>query len=71
MTKDIAIKVMQELFKFSQPLNTLTDISEQLDSDDQSREMRRHLAAITIQIDEIMRPIVRTYPDLDPGRDSN
>jgi hypothetical protein len=66
MDREIAKCTMSALMQFSAPLNALSIISDKLDSAAEGREMRQSLAAIMIAIDEIMRPVISKYPELDP-----
>ena len=68
MEKTVAVKIMRELMAFSAPFNALTSLSDEIGTADKGREMRKHLAAIMMAVDEMMRPIILEFPDLDPDR---
>jgi hypothetical protein len=70
MERTVAVKVMRELMEFSAPVNALTALSNELGMTE-GREMRKGLAAIMMAVDEMMRPVIRECPDLDPDRNSD
>ena len=71
MTKDVAEGVMRQLMSIAPHFNGLTELSDKMDSTEEAQEVRRSLAAMFAAMDEIMRPIVRAYPELDPDKISN
>ena len=68
MDEALAGEIVNYLMRLSDPLNQLTVASSRLPKDD-GQQMRRHLAAIMMEIEDLLRPIVRAYPQLDPDRD--
>lgn len=69
MERGVAEQLMKELLALSGPLNTATSLTNQISSKEEQAVMRRGLGELmnTIYAD-LMRPIIRQYPDLDPDR---
>ena len=72
MTRETAEKIMRELCLASRALNESTLIVQSECSETFFLEYRRQAAEImaAIYLDLIKR-VVKPYPDLDPGRDEN
>lgn len=61
---------MTELAKLGSALNRMTSLSDQIDDNDERLAVRRAIGeTMGITYADIMRPIVRQFPDLDPDRD--
>jgi hypothetical protein len=67
MTRAAAEKVMQELLVAGASLNEAVRVV-QTEAPDLFAEFRRHAGEVigAIYLD-LMKPVVRDYPDLDPG----
>lgn len=69
MDRNIAVRLMDEMRKLDEIMNTITAISVSM-PDEQARKVRRIIGtAVADAYIEILRPIVKIYPDLDPDRD--
>src|SRR5438128_1815110 len=65
--RDIAELLIKELLAMGQPLISATQLIDQIASKDERRQFRRGLGEVMDQIYiDLMRPIIRQYPDLDP-----
>lgn len=53
---------------FDRIFNELTIITTELDDKDEGKFIRGHLGRTMIEFDEILRHIIKQYPDLDPDR---
>ncbi len=69
MDRQIAEQLMKSILDLSAPLNLATSLTAQIDDKELQAKMRKAIGEImnTAYID-LMRPIVRQYPDLDPDR---
>lgn len=69
MERAIAEKLMRVLLEFSGPFNRATEIISQISSQEEQRALRRGLAESIGGLDaNVMLPIIRQYPDLDPDK---
>jgi len=66
MEHALAVAVVTELRKFSEPINRLKELSEGLENE-RGKEMRQNFGRVMFEIDDVWRPIAREFPDLDPG----
>ena len=66
MDRAVAEMLIAELDKFSEPINNLSALSDKLGDKIAGETMRRHLGTIMFEVEDIWRPIVREFPDLDP-----
>ncbi len=67
MEKKIAEELMKEVLVLNAQSNVIIDKSEQISSEPERREMRRHIAQVMAASDEhLFRPILRQYPELEP-----
>jgi len=63
---------MKELLAMGQPLNSAAQLIDQIASEDERRQFRRGLGEVMNQIYiDLMRPIIRQYPDLDPDKEKS
>lgn len=69
MERATAELMMKELLALSQPLNAATALTDQIADRAEREQFRRELAALMgdIYID-LIKPIIKQYPDLDPDR---
>jgi len=72
MEREVAEELMRTLVAMNEPLNAATVLTEKIKSKDEQDSLRRVIGTLmqTIYI-ELMRPIIRQYPDLDPDRTQN
>jgi hypothetical protein len=66
--KEVAAEILRCLEKIWASLNELTVLSDKLTTTEQGKEMRRKLGAIMFETDDILRPITKEYPELDPDK---
>ena len=69
MERAIAKQLMRTLAAMNEQLNSATSLTAQIDSKDEQESLRRAIGNVVqmIYID-LMRPVIRQYPDLDPDR---
>ena len=68
MDRKVAEEVMKELRKLDEIANRITALSQSMPTD-QARSARRVIAdAVSSAFTEIIRPIVKTFPDLHPDK---
>ncbi len=69
MDKEIARKLIEFAIALDKPLNDATALTGQISDTDERKAVRRAIAEITgTAYSELIRPILRQYPDLDPER---
>jgi hypothetical protein len=69
MEKKIATELMEEILVLSAQINVIGEKIEQIASESERKEMRRHLANVMASSDEnLFRPVLRQYPELEPHR---
>jgi len=67
MERSVAEELMQALLALDRPLNRATELTGKIADVDERKAARRVIAEITSNVyTELIRPIVRQYPDLDP-----
>lgn len=67
MERDFAVGLMAEILKLSDQLNVIIGKVEELSSESDRSIMRKHMANMMAASDDnLYRPILRFYPDLDP-----
>jgi hypothetical protein len=70
MNRALAVEVLAAIQAAETHLDALSVLSERIENDDERRSFRRGLADIMIGYIDLMRDIVRQYPDLDPDGDA-
>jgi hypothetical protein len=69
MEKALANKIIQCALSIGEQLNRLTDLSDNVGDETEQREFRRKLGEIMgILYTDIMMPIIKEHPDLDPDK---
>lgn len=69
MDKEMAIALMSELKALAEPLNRATELAMQLSDQNEREAVLRSIGSIMdIAYVDLMRPIIRQHPDLDPDR---
>jgi len=69
MEREIAEKLMKVLLEFDDPFNRATEIISQVSSQEEQRALRRGLVESVGKVySNVMYPILRQYPDLDPDK---
>lgn len=67
MDREIARRLISFATALDEPLNEATALSEQISNIEERNAVRRAIASITgAAYSELIRPILRQYPDLDP-----
>lgn len=69
MDKEIGEKIVARLMALSEEANKLTGITIDMGQVEEARELRRSLANILVEIDEMLRQVVRQHPDLNPDKE--
>lgn len=69
MERDLAARMIEVGQSMTEPLNRLAALTEQIAGEDERRDFRRRLAQIMGDIyPDLLIPIIRQYPDLDPHK---
>lgn len=70
MDRAIAEQLMQKYLELSEPLNLATELTDKIENKEERSLIRRGIGSVMVNIYvDLMRPIIRQYPDLDPDRD--
>ncbi|HCM1914386.1 TPA: nuclear receptor NHR-99 [Salmonella enterica subsp. salamae serovar 28:r:e,n,z15] len=70
MNKNIASNIMASLMRLNDSTNDVIYEIEKIDDNENKKIFRRAIAGIVLMIDsELMQPIIKEYPDLDPDKD--
>jgi hypothetical protein len=69
MERDLAVQMIEVAQSMTEPLDRLATLTEQIANEDERRDFRRRLAQIMGDIyPDLLTPIIRQYPDLDPHK---
>lgn len=68
MDKDIAEELIRLVRQLDGPLNAATEVTNRISDLDEGKAVRRAIAEIMFKADDLVRPIVRQHPDLDPDK---
>jgi hypothetical protein len=69
MDRTVAEKLMKDLMALTNPLNSATQATTQITDKEEQASFRRAIGEIMNSVyTDLMRPIVKQYPDLDPDR---
>jgi hypothetical protein len=69
MDKSTARELIRLYLKAGEPLNEATEIIDKLPDAEEQKRLRRPIGELISNVYiELIRPIVREYPDLDPDR---
>ncbi|RZA33417.1 MAG: hypothetical protein EOP92_20990 [Lysobacteraceae bacterium] len=69
MEKGSANDLMQEIIRLTAQLNVIADKVEAISPEAERLVMRRHIGNVMAALDEnLYRPILKQYPELDPHR---
>ncbi len=67
MNRELAESIMGELEKSDHHLNNAIHLVEQIEDEAERKELRRGLGSVVgVTYSDVMRPIVRQYPELHP-----
>ena len=69
MDRDTAERIVKAIEDLTPGLNTFDALSEQITDQEERREFRRKLGSImTLAGFDLLIPIVKQFPDLDPDK---
>jgi hypothetical protein len=68
MDKGIAEELIRLVRQLDGPLNAATEATKRISDLDEQKAVRRAIAEIMLKVDDLLRPIVRQHPDLDPDK---
>lgn len=69
MDRSLAKQLIELALALDAPLNAATELTDQISDTEERTAVRRAIAEITgAAYSELILPIVRQYPDLDPER---
>jgi hypothetical protein len=70
MERKIAERLMRIIIGLDKPLNEVAALVEQIDNEQEKRQLRRGLGEIMGRgFTDLILPIIQEYPDLDPDKD--
>jgi len=69
MDKQTGEIVVARLMSLSEEINQLAEVSINMGKTEEAVQLRRSLAKVMIEIDEMLRMVVRQYPDMNPDKD--
>ena len=70
MEQEIARSLLEEIAELNGKLNEIAETIEKIGPEDAKRTMRLGIANVMGSVyHELMRPIIASYPELDPDRD--
>lgn len=69
MKKDSAKALMEKLLRLSEAMDQVCILIDQLESEEERKEFRRGMSGMLADVyTELMRPLIRQFPDLDPDK---
>jgi hypothetical protein len=69
MDKILALKMMERIALIDNALNDVASHIELVSNEDEKMELRRSIANLMgLVYSDLMRPIIRLYPELDPDQ---
>lgn len=69
MDRPVAKQLIDLLLSLDRPLNDATELSAKIADAEERKAVRRAIGEITARAyTDLIRPIVRQYPDLDPEK---
>jgi hypothetical protein len=69
MDRNLAERIVKGVLDLSPPFNALDILSKEIVDPDEKRAFRLALGKLMAGTMELLRPIVRQFPDLDPDTD--
>lgn len=67
--KDSAEALMTKLLELSQAMDRVCSLIDQLESEEEKKELRRGMSGMLADVyTELMLPIIRQFPELDPDK---
>jgi hypothetical protein len=72
MDKNVAKLLMKKLLEVGGSLSSVTLLVNEIDDKDEQKHLRKSIGEIMSRLyTELMVPIIREYPDLDPDKKQN
>ena len=71
MKIDAASELMERFVSLSVTVNELCEVIETFDDIEEKKKFRRIMGYIMEAHSDLMRPIIRQYPSLDPNRNTD
>ena len=69
MDRIIAEKLMEQYHRLNDPLNQATEIISTISDKDEQKRLRRPIGEMMVSLwTDLMSPIAKEYPDLDPDK---
>jgi hypothetical protein len=68
MERDVAVQIAKYLDQIFFAFNELTLLSDKLPTAEDGKEMRKHLGAILNEADDLLRSVLKEYPELNPDK---
>lgn len=69
MDRNTAVLIVESILSLSCDLNQLTLLSNKIENESEKKQLRKNLAEVMTQLHvEILLPIFKDYPDLDPDK---
>jgi hypothetical protein len=70
MDKELATSFMRELMALAEPLNRATTLARTIENEDERKALLRPIGSVMNLVNsELIRPIIKQYPELDPDCD--
>lgn len=70
MDKNLAAQLIKKLHNLDGPLGEVLDLTEQLPDEEERRRFRGSVGDLIARVyTQLMVPVLRQYPDLDPDQD--
>ena len=69
MDRDLAQRIVTGVNDLGPPFNALDALSTQISDPDEKRAFRLALGQMMGMTLDLLRPVIRRFPDLDPDRD--
>jgi hypothetical protein len=70
MDRDLAQRIVTAVNDLGLPFNALDALSMQISDPDEKRAFRLALGQMMGMTLDLLRPVIRRFPDLDPDRDA-
>jgi hypothetical protein len=71
MDRDLAERIVKGVLDLSPPFDALDILSTEIADPDEKRAFRLALGNLMAGTMDLLRPVIRRFPDLDPDRDTD
>lgn len=71
MDRDLAERIVKSVMDLNAPIGALDKLSMEIANPDTKRAFRYALGDLMAGTLDLLRPVLRQYPDLDPDRDTD